>query len=146
MTLRIIPLDLAEANRLVELWHRHHRPCLGHRFSIGVAEEERICGAAIIGRPVARRLDNGLTCEVNRLVTDGTHNACSKLLSAAWRAARALGYQRLITYTLESEGGASLKAANWKCIGTTPGKSWSVPSRPRVDTHPLGQKLLWEAQ
>lgn len=145
MTLRIIPLDLAEANRLVELWHRHHRPCLGHRFSIGVAEGERICGAAIVGRPVARKLDNGLTCEINRLVTDGTHNACSKLLSAAWRAARALGYQRLITYTLESEGGSSLKAANWKCVGTTPGKSWSVPSRPRVDTHPLGQKMLWEA-
>lgn len=145
MTLRIIPLDLKEANRLVELWHRHHRPVVGHKFSLGIAEGERVCGAAIVGRPVARKLDNGLCLEVNRLVTDGTRNACSKLLAACWRAARALGYMRLITYTLPEEGGASLRAAGWKVVGTTPGKSWSVPTRPRVDTHPLGQKTIWEA-
>jgi hypothetical protein len=59
VTLRIIPLNLDEANELVRKWHRHHRPALGHKFSIGIAEEERVCGAAIVGRPVARRLDNG---------------------------------------------------------------------------------------
>lgn len=144
MTLRIIPLHLNEANELVRKWHRHHKPTLGHKFSIGIAEDERICGAAIVGRPVARRLDNGLTLEINRLVTDGTHNACSKLLRAAWRVASAMGYQRLITYTLPEEGGSSLRAAGYKLVGTTPGKSWSVPTRPRVDTHPLGMKLLWE--
>lgn len=145
MSLRIIPLDLAEANELVRQWHRHHKPTVGHKFSIGVADGDRICGAAIVGRPVARRLDNGTTLEVNRVATDGTKNACSKLLSAAWRVASAMGYHRLITYTLPEEGGPSLRAAGYKLVGTTPGKSWSVPSRPRVDTaQVLGQKWLWE--
>lgn len=146
MTLRIIPLDLAEANELVARWHRHHKPCVGHRFSIGVADDDRICGAAIVGRPVARRLDNGTTLEINRLVTDGTPNACSKLLGAIRRVFRHLGYERVITYTLPEEGGSSLRAAGYKLVGTTPGRSWSVPSRPRVDTaQVLGQKCLWEA-
>lgn len=144
MSLRIIPLNLDEANELVRKWHRHHKPTLGHKFSIGIAEDERICGAAIVGRPVARRLDNGLTLEINRLVSDGTPNACSKLLRAAWRVASAMGYHRLITYTLPEEGGSSLRGAGYKLVGTTPGKSWSVPTRPRVDTHPLGMKCLWE--
>lgn len=99
----------------------------------------------MVGRPVARRLDNGWTLEVTRCCTDGAKNAASMLYATAWRAARALGYRRLITYTLEEEPGTSLDAAGWKNIGMTPGKSWSVPSRPRIDTHPLGQKKLWEA-
>ena len=94
---------------------------------------------------MARRLDNGLTLEINRLVTDGTPNACSKLLGAIRRVFRHLGYERVITYTLPEEGGSSLRAAGYKLVGTTPGRSWSVPTRPRVDTHPLGQKCLWEA-
>lgn len=142
--MRIVPLHLDEANELVRKWHRHHKPTLSHKFSIGIAEGERVCGAAIVGRPVARRLDNGFTLEINRLVSDGTANACSKLLRAAWKVASAMGYHRLITYTLPEEGGSSLRAAGYKLVGTTPGKSWSVASRPRVDTHPLGQKNLWE--
>jgi len=92
-------------------------------------------------------LDDGWTLEVNRCCTDGTKNACSMLYSAAWKAAKALGYKRLITYTLPEEGGASLRASNWKCIGERGGGNWHRTSRPRIDTDELlrGQKLLWEA-
>jgi hypothetical protein len=101
----------------------------------------------IVGRPVARMLDNGWTLEVNRCCTDGTRNACSLLYGAAWRAAKALGYRRLITYTLPEEGGASLRGAGWKDLGLRGGGNWNVPSRPRVDTANIlrGQKTLWEA-
>ena len=89
--------------------------------------------------------DNGFTAEVTRLATNGSRNACSMLYQAAWRACRAMGYRRLITYTLPEEGGASLRGAGWKLIGQAGGGSWSRPSRPRIDTHPLQRKLLWEA-
>jgi hypothetical protein len=105
----------------------------------------KVRGVAMIGRPVARGNDNGWTLEVNRVATDGARNACSMLYGAAWRAAKALGYRRLITYTLPEEGGASLRAAGYKLIGERGGGSWSCPSRPRVDTAPLQAKLMWEA-
>lgn len=98
----------------------------------------------MIGRPVARALDDGLTLEVNRVATDGAKNACSALYGAAWRAARALGYRRLVTYTLATEPGTSLDAAGWKVVGQVTGRSWSCPSRPRDDKHPTTNKVRWE--
>lgn len=147
MSLVIVPVSLEEANALVEAIHRHHDPVVGHKFSIGVASESAIVGVAVIGRPVARGNDDGLTLEVNRCCTDGTRNACSMLYRAAWRAARAMGYRRLITYTLPAEGGASLRGAGFTLIGERGGGNWNTPSRPRIDTAQLlrGQKLLWEA-
>lgn len=146
MRLQIVPLSLDSANEYVSQYHRHHQPVIGHKFSIGVVDEERtLRGAAIVGRPVARARDDGLTLEVIRLVTDGCENACSAMYAAAWRAAKAMGYSRIGTYILSSEPGTSLRAAGWKLIHGTPGRSWSVPSRPRVDKHPLGQRELWEA-
>lgn len=147
MSLNIIPVSLEEANALVEAMHRHHKPVVGHKFSLGVAKEDQIVGVAIVGRPVARGNDDGLTLEVNRCCTDGTRNACSMLYGAAWRAAKAMGYRRLITYTLPAEGGASLRAAGWTLLGERGGGNWNTPSRPRIDTDELlrGQKLLWEA-
>lgn len=139
-----MPLDLDEANALVEQWHRHHKRVVGHKFSIGVADGERVCGAAIVGRPVGRRMDDGWTLEVVRCVTDGTKNACSALYAASWRTARAMGYRKVITYVLSTETGDSVKAAGWKCVGSTPGRSWNVPSRPRVDKHPTIPKLRFE--
>ena len=97
-----------------------------------------------MGRPVARALDNGWTLEVNRCCTDGTKNVASMLYSAAWRAARAMGYKRLITYTLTTEPGTSLLAANWKALYQTEGGSWDCVSRPRVDKASTEQKTLWE--
>lgn len=144
--LRIVPLALDAANEYVRQYHRHHQPVIGHKFSIGVVDDEdTLRGAAIVGRPVSRVRDDGLTLEVTRLVTDGCGNACSALYAAAWRAAKAMGYRRIGTYILKDEPGTSLKAAGWVCLHETPGRSWSVPSRPRDDKHPLGARTLWEA-
>ena len=117
MSLEITPITFAEANAFVKKHHRHHAPVQGCKFCLAVSHQEKVVGVAIVGRPVARRLDNGWTLEVNRCCTDGTKNACSMLYAAAWKATKALGYKRLITYTLPGEGGASLRASNWKCIG-----------------------------
>lgn len=144
MSLTIVPLDLAEANALVEQMHRHHGKTVGHKFSVGVADGERVCGAAIVGRPVARHLDDGWTLEVLRLVTDGTKNACSALYAACWRVARSLGYRKVITYVLATETGDSVRAAGWRCVGQTAGGSWNVPSRPRVDKSPTILKFKFE--
>lgn len=144
----ITPIDLREANAFVAKYHRHHRQVPGAKFCVAVSDGDGVVrGVAIIGRPVARALDNGWTLEANRICTDGAKNACSMLYSAAWKAAKALGYRRLITYTLPNEGGASLRASNWRMIGERGGGNWNCPSRPRIDTAELlaGQKLLWEA-
>jgi hypothetical protein len=144
MTLRAAPLAFDVAAAFVREHHRHHTPPQGHKFSIGAMDEEQLVGVVIVGRPVARRRDDGLTLEVTRLCTDGHRNACSFLYGAAARAAFALGYQRIGTYILKSEPGTSLKAAGWKLIAETPGRSWSVPSRPRNDKHPIEPRLLFE--
>ena len=98
----LIPVSLAEANAFVAQHHRHHKPVTGHKFSIGCTADGQLVGVAIVGRPVSRYLDDGQTLEVNRLCTDGTKNACSMLYAAAWRAARAMGYRKMITYILET--------------------------------------------
>lgn len=142
--MEIVPIEFHEACAFVKRHHRHHRPPQGHKFSLAVEHNGQICGVCIVGRPVARMLQNGWTLEVTRLCTDGTQNACSALYSAAWRAARAMGYKRLITYILQSEPGSSLRAANWREVGAAGGGTWNRKDRPRVDTHPIGQKTLFE--
>lgn len=145
MRLRTIPLDLDEANAFIVQHHRHHGKVVGHKFSLGAEIDGKVVGVAVIGRPVARYRDDGMTLEVTRLCSDGTRNACSFLYGASARACFALGYRRIGTYILSSENGASVKAAGWRMIGETPGRSWSVPSRPRVDKHPLQTRMLFEA-
>jgi hypothetical protein len=141
-----VRIDLAEANAFVTEHHRHHKPVIGHLFSLGAVLGDKIVGVAIVGRPVSRHRDDGLTAEVTRLCTDGTRNACSFLYGAAAKASFALGFKRIGTYTLASENGASLRASGWRLIGERGGGSWSVPSRPRVDKHPLQKKLLFETE
>lgn len=144
--LRVVPVALREANAFVERHHRHARPTRGHKFSVGAAAGERLVGVAIAGRPVARGRDDGETIEVLRLCVaqDAPRNACSLLYGACWRAARAMGYRRAITYTLRSERGTSLRAAGFRVIGEVPAKSWNVPSRPRTDRHPICRRRCWE--
>lgn len=146
MPLFIVPTTLKEASKFVEFHHRHHRPPQGGLFAVAVAEQdaEQPCGVAIVGRPVSRHVDDGWTVEVTRLCTLGQRNACSMLYRAAWRAARAMGYRKLVTYTLPEEGGASCRAAGMTCLGEAGGGSWNVPSRPRVDMHPTQMKIKWE--
>ena len=147
MSLRLVPVTLAEAKEFISMWHRHNQPPVGHKFSIGVAnDDDQLVGVATVGRPVARHYDDGLTLEVTRTATDGTHNANSMLYGAAWRAAQALGYRRLVTYTQGDESGASLRAASWRVVGERPARpGWDVPSRPRDNgTYKPMQRKLWE--
>jgi len=144
MTLEIQPVTLQEAKAFIKDHHRHHKPPVSWKFGCAVNDGEKVVGVITIGRPVSRVLDDGWTLEVNRCCTDGTKNAASKLYAAAWRAARALGYRWLITYTLATEKGTSLAAASWKVVYKTKGGSWTTRCRPRVDKHPKGQKTLWE--
>lgn len=138
-------IGLDEANAFVRRHHRHHRRVIGHLFSLGAALNGEIVGVAIVGRPVARGRDDGVTAEVTRLCTDGTRNACSFLYGACARAAFALGFKRIGTYILASEPGTSLSAAGWRQIAEVRGRSWNTPSRPRVDKHPTQDKLLFES-
>ena len=144
--LELKPVTLAEANAFVQQHHRHHKPGTGHKFSIGCMGNGRLVGVAIVGRPVSRYLDNSLTLEVNRLCTDGTKNACSMLYAAAWRAARAMGYQKIVTYILDTESGASLRAAGWNCAGLAGGKRWTGSRRPATDLYPAQMKYRYEKQ
>ena len=145
MSLKIVPISRKEAFEHVKRYHRHHKPPVGSVFQLAVADEtNEIVGVVIVGRPVARMLDDGWTLEVNRCCTDGSRNACSMLYGAAWRAAKALGYRKVVTYTLPEEGGASLRGAGWSLVGEAGGGSWSRKPRPRVDMHPLQVKFKWE--
>lgn len=145
--LQLVPATFRECSDFVGSWHRHNRPPVGWKFGIGVAAGETLVGVAMVGRPVARSFDNGLTLEVNRTCTDGHPNANSMLYGAAWRAAKALGYRRLITYTQAAESGASLRAAGFTVVAELPPRpGWTAPSRPRSDIGTSGvARTLWEA-
>ena len=116
--LSIKPISLKEANRYVMENHRHHDKVQGHKFSLSVWDDDRLCGVAIVGHPQSRMIDNENVLEVLRLCTDGTYNACSILYARCAKVGKDMGYQKIITYILESEHGSSLKASGWKCEET----------------------------
>ncbi|MDD3393272.1 MAG: hypothetical protein PHG19_01345 [Anaerotignum sp.] len=142
--LTVSHIELKEANAYVTANHRHHKAVRGHRFSLACYEDGRLCGVAIVGRPRSRRIDQHMTVEVLRLCSDGTKNVCSKLYGACRRAAKALGYHRLITYTLADENGKSLLASGFSYCYTNKGGSWNQPGRPRSDKAPVCPKHLYE--
>lgn len=112
----VIPLTLKAANAFVEEKHRHHGqfPAGLDYFRIGAVDDAGdLVGAAIVARPPNRNSDDGRTCEVVRMATDGSRNACSFLYGASARIARLMGFHRIITYTLDSESGVSLRASGW---------------------------------
>jgi hypothetical protein len=143
--LELQPISYAEACEFVAQFHRHHVPPQGWKFGIAVNDGEKVVGVVTVGRPVARFLDDTWTLEVTRCCTDGTQNTASMLYGAAWRAAKALGYKRMITYTLAEETGTTMRAAGWKELYTSKGGTWNNNTRKRVDKHSIGQKTLWEA-
>ena len=125
----VTPITFREACAFVAALHRHNKPPRGHKFSIGLKAGGSLVGVAMVGRPVARHFDDGLTVEVNRTCTDGSKNANSMLYGAAWRAARAMGYRRIITYTQADESGVSLRAAGFQKVKELPARgSWADSS------------------
>ena len=144
----LVPISLAEANAFVAENHRHHRPVVGSKFQVAVSWGDQIVGVAIAGRPVSRHLDDGWTIEVNRSCTASHPNVNSMLYGAVARAAFALGYRKVITYTLRSESGASLRAAGWRTVAEITGREWTTPSRPRIEVGgaQMEAKLRWELE
>jgi hypothetical protein len=144
--LELQPVSYSEACNFIDEHHSHHLPPQGWKFGVAVKKGEKIVGVITVGRPVARHEDDGWTLEVTRCCTDGTKNVASKLYGAARRAAWALGYKRLITYTMKSEEGTSTEAAGYRKIGECGGGGWDRPSRERVDQHPTQKKIKWECK
>lgn len=142
--LNLQPITYGEACEYIRQHHRHHIPTNNHICSVAANDGTKIVGVIMVGRPVARMMDDGWTAEIVRCCTDGTKNAPTLLMGAAWRAVKALGYVKLITYTLSTEPGVSLRAAGFEQTGETAGGSWSRPSRPRNGKHPLDIKRRWE--
>lgn len=140
MKITAIPLELAAANEFVSDLHRHHDPVYRDKFRVGALVDGKLVGVVQVGRPVSRYLDNGENIEVVRLCTDGTKNVCSFLYAKAARIAKEMGYKKIITYILESESGASLKAAGWEQETVTNGGDWNRKSRPRNTTAPTVPK------
>lgn len=141
--LSIRPIHLTAAKEFVGLYHRHNIPPVGGKFAIACYENERLCGVAVCGRPTARHSDNGLTLEIYRNCTDGTRNACSKLYGAACKIAKDMGYKRVITYTLASENGASLKASNFVYEGEAGGTAWTGSRKRNYYISPEEMKNRW---
>jgi len=140
--MEIRPITFRQACDFIRQHHRHNIPTVGCKFCIGLYEQESMIGCAVVGRPVSRYLDNGTTAEINRVCTDGTRNACSKLYGACCRIAKAMGYQKIITYTLESEPGSSLLASNFVFDGIAGGKKWTG-SRDKGQQIPHEMKKRW---
>jgi len=144
---RIIPVSLKDANKFVETFHRHSKPVVFHKFSLGLLFKEKIIGVIIVGRPVARALDNGLNVEINRCcILEGYKNANSFLYARAKKICQLMGYQKIITYTLHGEeSGSSLRAIKAKQEIITKSDQWDTPSRKRIFNELYNKKKIrWE--
>lgn len=139
-------MTLRAAREYVNENHRHHKAPQGGLFAVACELDGKVIGCAIVGKPVARMLNDGRTAEITRLCTDGTRNACSFLYRVCVRVARAMGYERVLTYTLDDESGASLRGAAFAVTRKTKAESWNRPVRNRTDKHPTQHKLRWEAR
>lgn len=147
----IVPITFRQASAFITKHHRHNKPARGWKFGIGIVDSGTdLVGVATAGRPVARHFNNGVTLEVNRTCTDGCKNANSMLYGAVWRAAKAMGYRRCITYTQADEPGTSLRAAGWRKVKELPPRaSWAQSSvKLKAKRDPIGAggvaRVLWE--
>lgn len=142
--MQISTISLKAANEYVIRNHRHHGSVRGHKFSLALYDNDELCGVAIVGRPVSRILDDGSTLEVLRLCTNGKKNACSMLYARCARAAEILGYRKIVTYILQSENGASLRASGWKCVSEKCGATKWNSKRSLKNNHIEGYKAAPE--
>ena len=140
--MKIVPITFRYAQQFVKDYHRHNPNVVGCKFAIGCQGDDGIVGVAICGRPVSRYLDDGKTLEINRVCTNGAANACSMLYGACCRIAKEMGYERVITYTLQSETGASVKASNFICDGEAGGTHWTG-KRDKGQNIPNEMKVRW---
>jgi hypothetical protein len=137
----IVPLTLAAANAFVREHHRHNKPVVGHKFSIGLTQDGVLVGVGIAGRPVSRYLDDGMTLELTRVcVAPGHANACSKLLGRLKQLGQLMGYTRIKTYTLLEESGSSLRAVGAVPERQCPPSRWN---RPGACYQPVYEKEKW---
>lgn len=144
MKYQIVPITFKSAKEFVDKYHRHHVAPQGYKFAIAATDGDIILGVAIAGRPVSRYRDDGKTLEVTRLcVKKGYKNLCSLLYSRVSHIAKEMGYQNLITYTLQEECGKSLSASGFALIGSNKGGSWNSKGRRRIDKHPVPGKSIW---
>ena len=141
--IKTIPLELRQANEFVDNFHRHHDSVHRDKFRFGAVVDGKLVGVCQVARPVSRHLDDGNTLEVVRLCTNGSKDVCSFCYSKAARIAKELGYSKIITYILNSESGASLKASGWQIEAETKGGSWDRPSRRRTTTAPIVPKVRY---
>ena len=148
LRLEVVPITLREANNFVENFHRHNKPSQGGKFAIGASYDDCLVGVAIVGNPVARGMMDGFTAEIVRVCVqdDAPKNACSFLYGRCWRIWQQMGGTRMITYTLQSETGSSLKGAGWKLVGEVKPKTKGWMNRPGRKWQPIyGQlKFRWE--
>jgi len=145
MKFKAIPITLTDANAFVKKHHRHSIPTRGHKFSVGCELEGVLVGVAICGRPIARLADTGRTLEILRVATDGTKHANSFLYGLVKRIARQFGFDKIITYTLESESGSSLRAVGAKPESKVRAAEWSRPSRGRQSQKVYKEnKIRWK--
>ncbi|MCK0190849.1 XF1762 family protein [Arenibacter sp. F20364] len=150
------PTTIAKANEFVKENHRHHRPTArnGGKWALSAIdkESEEIIGVLIAGNPVSATYMDGKTLEVTRLCIkeNAPMGAASFLLSKCSKIWKIMGGDRIITYTLQKECGASLKGAGWdKVAELMPHNDWKYKSdkdgkkRDKLEIYQL-KKFRWE--
>lgn len=144
--MKIVPITFRKASEFVNEHHRHNKASCGHKFSIGLEQDNKLIGIATAGRPVARALDNGRNIEITRVcVLEGHKNACSMLYGRMKRICQLMGFEKIFTYTLKTESGSSLKAIGARIVGEVIPKSWNTKNRKRKEQEIYKQeKFRWE--
>lgn len=139
------PITMREANAFIQDHHRHSKPVRGCKFVLGLEKERQLIGVGVVGRPVSRMADDGLSAEITRVcIKEGNPTACSKMYARLTRLCYLMGFKRVFTYTLQKESQSSMKALGAVLIGEVEAKEWTRKSRPR-DSQPVYQepKLKW---